>query len=186
MIPILLSLLLLLLLAAGLAWWLGRRLRAETGLPIQARVVYSDTGAWEKVEKPLFARRYLLTGKPDYLVEENGVLIPIEVKPNRVASEPRLSDTLQLAAYGLLVEETFGTAPPYGLLKYREVVFSIEFTAELRAELLDVLAEMRRDLNANEVARSHDEASRCRACGYRNECGEALVEDTGKNDTERG
>ncbi len=167
----------LFLLAAAfalLAWWLGRRMRAQAGLPVQARVVYSDTGAWEQVAKPLFSRRYLLTGKPDYLVEENGVRIPIEVKPNRVADEPRLSDTLQLAAYGLLVEETFGSTPAYGLLKYRDVVFRIDFTQALRTQLLQVLNEMRGDLEAPDVARSHDDARRCRACGYRAACGQAL------------
>jgi CRISPR-associated exonuclease Cas4 len=174
MLPILVGLFLLALLAALLAWWLGRRLRVESGLPLKARVVYSDTGAWEHVAKPLFSRRYLLTGKPDYLVEENGARIPVEVKPNRVANEPRLSDTLQLAAYGLLVEETFGTRPPYGLLKYRDAVFRVELTDDLLGELLSVLNEMREDLNAAEVARSHDDARRCRACGYREACGQDL------------
>ncbi len=165
---------LLALLAALVAWRWGRQLRAQTGLPIQARVVYSDTGAWERIEKPLFSRRYALTGKPDYVVAENGIRIPIEVKPNRVADEPRLSDTMQLAAYGLLVEETFGARPPYGLLKYRNAVFRVEFTEELRAQLLQVLDEMREDLSAPEVARSHEDARRCRACGYREECGQVV------------
>jgi CRISPR-associated exonuclease Cas4 len=161
-------------LAAIAAFWLGRHLRLQTGLPIRARMVYSDTGAWEKVERPLFSRRYLLTGKPDYLVETDGARIPIEVKPNRVASEPRVSDTMQLAAYGLLVEESFGATPAYGVLKYRESVFRVEFTQELRAQLLEVLNEMRGSLGAEEVARSHAEPRRCRACGYRAECGQEL------------
>ncbi len=179
MFDLLLALFILALLAALLAWWLGRKLRAQTGLPVQARVVYSDTGDWERIEKPLFSRRHLLTGKPDYIVEENGVRIPIEVKPNRVADEPRLSDTMQLAAYGLLVEETFGARPPYGLLKYRTAVLRVEFTEALREELLHVLDEMRGDLNAPAVARSHDDPRRCRACGYRAECGQELAEDEG-------
>jgi CRISPR-associated exonuclease Cas4 len=175
MLIILLGLFLSLLLAAIVAFRLSRVVRLETGLPIRARVVYSDTGAWDQVEKPLFSRRHLLTGKPDYLVEENGVRIPIEVKPNRTANEPRLSDSLQLAAYGLLVEETFGAPPPYGLLKYRESVFRVEFTPELRAQLLDVLSEMRGNLSAEDLARSHAEARRCLACGYRAGCGQEIT-----------
>lgn len=170
---IILAIFLFTVLAALLAFWLARLLRVRSGLPLHARVVYSDTGAWEKVEKPLFSPRYLLTGKPDYLVETEGAHIPIEVKPNRVANEPRVSDTMQLAAYGLLVEETYG-APPYGLLKYREKVFRVEFTKELRAQLLEVLDEMRVDLRAEDVARSHVDRERCRACGYRAKCGQAL------------
>ncbi len=174
---ILFSLLVLAVIAALAAWWFGRRLRIESGLPIQARVVYSDTGAWQKVEKPLFSKRYLLTGKPDYLVQVEGARIPIEVKPNRVAPEPRLSDTMQLAAYGLLVEETFGEKPAYGLLKYRNAVFRVEFTDALRGQLSELLKEMRRNLSAEDVARSHSEAWRCRMCGYRAECGQALEQD---------
>jgi CRISPR-associated exonuclease Cas4 len=171
---LLLAIFLSTVLASIVAFWLGRRLRVRSGLPLKARVVYSDTGGWEKVEKPLFSRRYLLTGKPDYLVDGDGARIPIEVKPNRVASQPRMSDTLQLAAYGLLVEEAFGTPPPYGLLKYRDTVFRVEFTQELRAQLLQVLNEMQGNLSAEDVARSHGDPDRCRACGYRAECGQAL------------
>jgi CRISPR-associated exonuclease Cas4 len=155
----------------------AQKQRAHTGVPIDARVVYSDTGAWEKIEKPLFARRYNLTGKPDYIVEQNGAIVPIEVKPNRRASVPRESDVMQLMAYGLLIEETLGkgrAAPEYGLLKYRDAVFQIDFTDELRGELLALLDEMRRDLDARAVPRNHEEGARCRACGYREECGQGL------------
>lgn len=173
----LLFVILLALGAAIIARQRARQLRAQSGLPTHARVVYSDTGAWRKVEKPLFSRRYQLVGKPDYIVEdENGAKVPIEVKPNRVAIEPRLSDTLQLAAYGLLLEESFGTAPPYGLLKYRDQVFRVDFTDQLREELLAVMEEMRSDLQATDVARSHEDPRRCRACGYRAGCGQALSE----------
>ncbi len=170
--------LLLILIAAALAAVFARRLRrklrVESGLPVTARVVYSDTGAWRKLEQPLFSRRYLLTGRPDYIVEENRTRIPVEVKPNRTDPEPRLADTLQLAAYGLLIEEAFDARPEYGLLKYRDAVFRVEFTTELRAQLLELLSEMRRDLEAEDVPRSHDEPRRCRACGYRAECGQEL------------
>ena len=74
------------------------------------------------------------------------------------------------------MEENFGTTPPYGLLKYRDQVFRVEFTNELREELLAVMGEMRHDLNAADVARSHEDSRRCRACGYRGACGEALGE----------
>ena len=169
------AILFLLALIIALALFLSaRRQRAQTGLPYGARIVYADTGAWKKVERPLFARRYGLTGKPDYIVKERGATIPVEVKPNRVAPAPRESDTLQLAAYALLIEEHFGAAPTYGLLKYRDAVFQVKLTDELRARLLDTLAAMRRDLSARDVARSHAEPRRCRACGYREECGQAL------------
>lgn len=154
----------------------GRAAQTEAGLPVNARVVYSDTGAWERVEKPLFSRKYKLTGKPDYIVQdESGAMIPIEVKPTRTASEPRASDTMQLMAYGILVEQEFGTRSTYGLLKYRDEVFQIEFTDELRAEFFAVLNDMRADRRAQNVPRSHDDPARCRYCGYREDCDERLA-----------
>ncbi len=167
----------LFLLTLGVAlalFFAARQARAQTGLPDGARIVYADTGTWKKVERPLVARRYGLTGKPDYIVEERGAVIPVEVKPGREARVPYEADTLQLAAYALLVEEEFGTTVPYGLLKYREVIFRVPITNELRARLLDVLAAMRDDLDARDVARSHHAPWRCRACGYRATCGQAL------------
>ena len=154
----------------------GRAEQAQTGLPIDARVVYSDTGAWTHVEKPLFSRRYRLTGKPDYIVQdETGAMIPIEVKPNRTAKQPRHSDTMQLMAYGILVEEKFGKRPAFGLLKYRDEVFQIAFTEELRAEFFEILQAMRAARRAKNVARSHDDPVKCKYCGYRDECEERLV-----------
>ncbi len=154
----------------------GRAAQAQTGLPIDARVVYSDTGAWQRVEKALFSRRFRLTGKPDYIVQdETGAMIPIEVKPNRTAPQPRHSDTMQLMAYGILVEEKFRVRPAYGLLKYRDEVFQIAFTDELRAEFFEILQEMRAARRAKHVARSHDDPTKCRYCGYRQECDERLT-----------
>ena len=162
---------------AGLAFFILARLaRARTGLPFDARVVYADTGAWKRIERPLFARAYALTGKPDYIVEIDSAIIPVEVKPTRTSPIPRESDVMQLAAYGLLIEETLGqaSAVPYGLLKYRDAVFQIDFTEELRVRLLELMAALRRDAVAKNVGRSHTETRRCRACGYRDECVEAL------------
>ncbi len=170
-----LSLILILLLAGALgALVLSRRLQSSAGLPGGARVVYSDTGAWQKQEKPLFSQRYRLTGKPDYIVKEGNLYIPIEVKPNRNADAPLPWDKLQLAGYGLLLGEEYGQRPPYGLLKYRKAVFQIELDEEMYDELFRVMGEMRADLEASQVDRSHEDSRRCRTCGYRQACDQAL------------
>ncbi len=175
MMTILLASLFLLTLLAALALLaLARMLRARSGLPIHARIVYSDTGAWREVERPLFSHRYALTGKPDYIVEDKGPLIPVEVKPNRIAPEPRESDVMQLAAYGVLIQETYGALPPYGLLKYRDTVFRVDFTPALTARLEDLVDAMRRDLEAHDLSRNHHDPQRCHACGYWDSCGQGL------------
>lgn len=162
-----------LLLAAVCALWLGLRLRRSTGLP-WVRVVASDTGG-RTLDKPLFARRYGLTGRPDYLLEQGRALIPVEVKPGRHADRPYESDLMQLAAYCLLVEETSGAAPPYGLLRYARHTFRLAYTATVREELLALLDEMRDALNDDDCERSHDDARRCAGCGFVEMCDEALV-----------
>jgi CRISPR-associated exonuclease Cas4 len=165
---------LLLALAAVIAWLRAGRLRTQSGLP-SGRVFYADTGAWRRPEAPLFSARYQLTGKPDYLVEASGRIVPVEVKSGPAPPRPYRSHRLQLAAYCLLVEEFYRQAPPHGLLRYSDGTVVVEYTAELRDELLAVLQAMRQDACALQVPRSHDHAARCRACGFRAHCGEALA-----------
>ncbi|MFQ6015706.1 MAG: CRISPR-associated protein Cas4 [Anaerolineae bacterium] len=162
---------LLLFLLALLLLWLAQRARQATGLPV-GRVVYADTGAWARCERPLFSHRYLLTGRPDYLVEQQGRKIPIEVKSRTAPPAPYLSHVLQLAAYCLLVEETYGQPPLHGIIKYEDRAFQVEYTPELRERLLASLDDMRGDLTAEDVSPSHSESRRCRACGYLQVCGE--------------
>jgi CRISPR-associated exonuclease Cas4 len=166
MLAALLLLLALTLILAALA------LRRRSGLP-WARVVYDDSGRRD-LARPLFAPRYGLTGKPDYLIERAGELLPVEVKPGRRAQVPYESDVMQLAAYCLLLEETSGRAPRYGLLRYAEATFRIDFTPALRAELLATLEAMRGDLDAADCDRDHDEPRRCRGCGFFTVCAQAL------------
>lgn len=164
----------LLLAAGGGLLLLSRRNRAAGGLP-GGRVVYSDTGGWQRVDQPLLSRRYRLVGKPDYIIEERGAWTPVEVKPTRRAATPYLSDILQLAAYCLLIEDVWGRAPRRGLLRYAEQTFAVDYTADLRAVLLETLDAMRSDMTAHDVPRDHDEAGRCRACGVRAACDQRLV-----------
>lgn len=161
------------LLALGLLW-LALRLRRQTGLP-WARVVASDTDAGQPLDKPLFAPRYALTGRPDYLLRQGQALIPVEVKPSRRATEPYTSDLMQLAAYCLLVEETTDRPPPYGLLRYATATFRLDYTPAIRDELLAIMDEMREALGADDWSRDHDDPRRCAGCGFLELCDEALV-----------
>ena len=56
-------------------FWQSGKQRREAGLP-SGRVIYSDTDGWGKVERPLYYQPLKLTGKPDYLVRQNGIVIP--------------------------------------------------------------------------------------------------------------
>ncbi len=164
---------LFLVLLALVLFWQSGRTRHAAGLP-GGRVIYTDTRSWGKVEKPLYDPLLSLTGKPDYLVQQNGRVIPVEVKSGRAPESPYDSHIYQLATYCLLVERTMGTRPPYGIIHYEDRDFAVDYTHELETALLDLLAEIRRDERREEVNRSHESAARCAKCGFRNTCEQKL------------
>jgi CRISPR-associated exonuclease Cas4 len=148
--------------------------RKEAGLP-GGRIIYSDTRGWGKVEKPLFYTALELTGKPDYLVQQNGRIIPVEVKSGRAPETPYDSHIYQLAAYCLLVEKTHHIRPPYGIIHYENRDFAIDYTRELEEALIDLLVEMKRDEYKKDIPRSHEQPGRCAKCGYRKNCDQRLA-----------
>ena len=165
-----------LILTALVLLWQSSRAQKTAGLP-GGRVIYTDTRAWgNKVETPLYDGILGLTGKPDYLVEKNGRIIPVEVKSGRAprGNAPYDSHIYQLAAYCVLVEKSMHTRPPYGIIHYENQTFAIDYTPALESALLDILAEMRRDERRAEIARSHDSQARCAHCGFRNTCDQKL------------
>lgn len=164
--------LLLLLLALVLLWRSGRSRRAA-GLPA-GRVIYADTRNWGAVEEPLYDPALALTGKPDYLVQRGGQIIPVEVKSSPVREGPYDEHIFQLAAYCLLVQRVYDTRPPYGIIHYPKQTFAVDFTPELEGALLDLLAEMRKAERKGEQARSHESPGRCLKCGYQQGCEQRL------------
>jgi len=161
-------------LGLGLARRAGREEKAA-GLG-RVRVVYSDTGGWEELATPLYAERYGLVGKPDYIVRSREGLAAVEVKPLRRANQPYESDLLQMAAYCLLLEEAWNERPTYGLLRYADKTFRVEWSEELRAELLATLEDMRElmeqpaALGETMPTTQHDMTVRCQACGFHHIC----------------
>jgi CRISPR-associated exonuclease Cas4 len=165
---------LVILLIAFVLFYISGRQRHRAGLP-GGRVVYSDTRAWGAVEKPLFDVQMGLSGKPDYLVEQNGKLIPVEIKSGRTPEAPYDSHIFQIAAYCLLVQKTYGKRPPYGILHYPNRDFTVDYTPELESALLDLLADIRRNKRRPDVKRSHNDAQRCRQCGFWKVCDQKLT-----------
>lgn len=159
---------------AGVLLWQAGKVRRRTGLP-PGRIVYDDSGLMgHELERPLFDGLLGLTGKPDYLVEQKGQQIPVEVKSFDAPAQPYESHIFQLAAYCHLVEHTTGKRPSHGILRYRNRTFAVDYTAELESNLLDTLAEMRRCERNGEADRSHEEPGRCARCGYRSKCDQRM------------
>ncbi|NJN43492.1 MAG: CRISPR-associated protein Cas4, partial [Anaerolineae bacterium] len=156
----------LILVLAILFFWQAGRAQQKAGLP-GGRVVYTDMRSWGKLEKPLYDARLGLTGKPDYLLEQGGTLIPIEVKTGRTPSAPYDSHIFQLAAYCLLVQRAYGKRPTHGLIKYPSRTFQVDYTPKLESELLALLDEIRSAQRKRNIPRSHDQPARCTGCGFR-------------------
>jgi CRISPR-associated exonuclease Cas4 len=154
-----------LLLYAYLSRW-SRRERAEVGLNHET-VESTDDSA---IPMPtLRSERYGLVGRPDQLVRVGQALVPVEQKPRARRLQP--SHLLQVAAQCLLVQETYGVRPPYGL-----VVLAggsrqrVEFSPALEQRLLNTMAQMRALLSAGTAPEPCWVSAKCRACGFCETC----------------
>lgn len=162
------------LLLLALIFFVASRILAQrSGIP-PGRIIYTDHGQWRKTVKPLYDAELGLTGKPDYLIQKDGWLIPAEVKSSYAPRSPFDSHIMQLAAYCILVDRNYGERPPYGLLRYRNRTFKIPFTPELEQELLGLIRTIRLCKDRDDLPRSHDHQARCARCGYRNTCDQRL------------
>ncbi|OJX48222.1 MAG: hypothetical protein BGO78_13200 [Chloroflexi bacterium 44-23] len=170
--PLILLALLLLLLAVFF-FWRSHFQRVQSGVP-DGRIIYSDPQLWGKVEKPFFDADAMLTGKPDYLVKQGDCFIPVEVKSSFSRVEPYGSHVFQLLAYCLLVDRSTGMRPPYGILKYRNRTFAIDYTPAQEEALLDLLTDIRADEGSSYCDRSHNDPARCSRCGFRSICDQKL------------
>ena len=124
----------------------------------------------------LVSHRYGLKGKPDALVcTDSGHLIPVERKKTRAQrSRPYDGDLMQAAVYCILVEEKSGRTPPFMRIQYADRCFDEPYTPALKAWVLETAARLRQARRQNDCHRSHRIAAKCRNCGQRGNCGEAL------------
>lgn len=146
----------------------AKKARKEYGIP-HGKVIYTDL---DRPAKPLFSRKFLIAGKPDYIVkdEKTDVLIPVEVKSGN-AKKPHWGHVLQLAAYCLLIEETYSVRVPYGLLVYADgKQHRVKFDDALRSEVISKADEMRRCLKQGGVAKGNRFEGRCFSCSVRGDC----------------
>jgi CRISPR-associated exonuclease Cas4 len=164
----------LILAAVALLGWLYFRRRSDTGLP-RGGLVYEDAGR-RHVEGPLVSHRYGLTGKPDYLIQTDDGVVPVELKSARCPrGGPYEAHIAQLTAYCVLAEDVLEERVPYGILQYADTQLRIPYSDVDRQKLLALADEIRMCLEAQDVHRDHRHAGRCRACGYRAACGESLA-----------
>lgn len=169
-----LNVVVVLFLLALVLFWQSAKKQHASGIP-GGRIIYSDNQAWQPLEKPLYVPSLNLTGKPDYLVELNGYIIPVEVKSSRILDAPYDSHVFQLIAYCVLVEQNWGRRPPYGILNYPDRDFAVDFTPAIEKTFLDILNKMHTKTQKKNAFRSHQSSRRCSSCGYQRICDQSLA-----------
>lgn len=117
----------------------------------------------------LYAERWGLSGRPDIVRRlADGRSVPVEIKSRATpGGGPPRSHRVQVGAYCLLLEETTGVAPPFGVLRYgdgRE--WRIAWDAAARAEVLDLLGQVRQRYDG----RATPSPARCARCPWRRGC----------------
>lgn len=153
--------------------WISGRQRRSAGMPA-GRLIYSDHDQWGKLEQPLYDPVLNITGKPDYLVDQADVIIPVEVKSSSIKHSPYDSHIYQLAVYCLLVSRSLGKKPPYGILHYPTQDIAVDYTADLEHNTIELIREIRSRDTRKRIDRSHQSLNRCQRCGYNAICDQAL------------
>jgi len=146
---------------------IGEKRRA-LGLP-EGELVYEDA---DGLGEPLSSQAHPLVGKPDYVVRlPDGRPVPVELKLNvHDASAPFSNHVVQLAAYCLILEDYFERAPTYGIVRYADCEFTIEYTPALRRKVIRLLAAMQRCSEQQPPPLANQKAARCRVCTFKVIC----------------
>lgn len=142
----------------------ARRERAARGLGEGETVALDDV--------TLFSERHKLVGRPDRIVKQGNAYIPEEWKSSKRVSH---GHRLQLGTYFILIEETYGVRPPFGVVVLGDGTrVEVTNTDALRAEVLTIANQIR--LHRGKLLESipvSQPPNKCRACGQRPNCGQA-------------
>jgi CRISPR-associated protein Cas4 len=133
----------------------------------QGKITYNDLIA---PAKPLFSKKYMIAGKPDYIIKNNNQYIPVEFKSGN-HSYPMKNHVLQLAAYCQLIEDNYNDFVPFGVLVYNNNSdFKIQFDPRTRYELENTIKKMRYTLRTGDISLNHNDSNRCKACSMKKYC----------------
>lgn len=153
----------------------------EAGLAEQERErrrslrTYGLTEGRREFEASLLSSTLGLRGKPDMIIwlDEAREAIPVDYKLSRMAGE---HFKLQLAAYGVMIEETSGyvvkRAFLYSIPNRRAEEIRID--RRLRDKLTATLTEMHRILRYEAMPAPTPNRNKCLACEFRRFCNDVL------------
>ncbi len=127
---------------------------------------------------PLWSEALGLTGRADVVEMTDGAVRPVEYKSG---VRHGMAADMQVCAQALCLEEMLGVDVPHGFVWYGgpKRRFRVEFTQDLRAQVLEAIHAIRRQILEAELPPAVDD-SRCKACQLNAHCLPMLVHAPGK------
>jgi CRISPR-associated exonuclease Cas4 len=144
----------------------GRRQRRRLGLGVGQIVAADDA----RLGAPLLrSDRLGLVGRPDQILHVGHAYVPVEQKPRARVLQP--SHVLQVGAQCLLVAETYGVRPPFGVVVLADGKdVRVPFDRGLERAVLDAMSEMRRLLAMDQEPGPRWQSGKCTGCGHHATC----------------
>jgi CRISPR-associated exonuclease Cas4 len=124
----------------------------------------------------LYSAERRLTAVIDLVIvrpDGQNMAVPVDYKLSTVAG-PHFK--LQLACYGLLVEEEMGLPTPYGFLYLipERRAEKVPLGARLRAQVIEALSDMRSIVEAEAMPGPVSQAGHCVNCEFRRFCNDVI------------
>lgn len=144
----------------------GRRRRRRLGLEVGEISAADDS----RLEAPLLrSDRLGLVGRPDQIVRIGNARVPVEQKPRARVLHP--SHVLQVGAQCLLIEDTYGVRPPFGVVVLADGKdVRVPFDRGLERAVLDAMSAMRTIMAARQEPGPWWQPAKCRGCGHHDAC----------------
>lgn len=149
------------------------RERRSVGIENESAILAVD-GSAVRETREYISPRLKLAGRPDAVLQENGVPIPIEYKPN--ARKVRDRYVAQLLVYLRLIEDAHGMHPPHGYLVIGDKAkrIKIQNSKERQQWLQGELDIMRAVLSEHLEAPTRPHPRKCERCPVRDQCPDAM------------
>nr|MDO8111928.1 CRISPR-associated protein Cas4 [Candidatus Sigynarchaeota archaeon] len=120
----------------------------------------------------IISDKWKMKGKCDYIIDEHGVQVPVEIKKSRYAGPvPPERDVMQLMAYVVLLEEHFCCTYNHAYMIYTGSKHKcrVLVTEELRSRLKDYLNKIQGSINDG-IIPEMKRSEKCFGCQYHDYC----------------
>lgn len=168
------------------AWWYDhelirtgkfRRHAHRRGRLGKGQVTYQGQYA-ERLNRQLVSYDYGITGRPDYVIDRDSLPVPVLRKIGHAPDAPYDSHVAQILVHCLLIETTVRVPPPFGIVRYNERTFEVDYDPPAFDALMHLLEEIRSEKKHTTIPhRSHEIRRRCFGCSHQSTCDESLVKD---------